>query len=320
MSNTDPKATQKQPYIGSVRFFKHVILSTIALLILVPTTLCIILAVQNHNMHHHLYGNEPKEQSSFFGFTFGGSSSQEEDGAVDLPAPETETPAWQALYPELYAQPAERSSVHDEHAVYLTFDDGPSACTPQVLEILARYDIKATFFVVGKTDAQSQQWMRDIVEAGHSIGVHSFSHEYTKIYASVEAYLEDFEKMYQLVLDATGVAPQIFRFPGGSINAYNAATYQEIIAEMVRRGFVYFDWNVSSGDAASGHTPAANLTLNALSKIDSLRRAIVLMHDSSAKATTIAALPAIIEGYQNAGFHFASLSPEVKPIIFSYQS
>ena len=114
--------------------------------------------------------------------------------------------------------------------VYLTFDDGPSARTPEVLKILEEYGVKATFFVVGKDTEQSKQWMRDIVAAGHTIGVHSFTHDYREIYSSVEDYLDDFAKEYALIEEVTGVPPQIFRFPGGSINAYNGHIYQEIVA------------------------------------------------------------------------------------------
>lgn len=234
------------------------------------------------------------------------------------PAP-AEHPAYEALYPELYAGEADRASVNEAKTVFLTFDDGPSARTPEVLAILRRYGVKATFFTVGQTDEASTGYMRQIVEEGHALGVHSYSHDYREIYAGVEEFLADFKAQYDLIYKATGTHPQIFRFPGGSINGYNGHVYQEIIAEMTRRGFVYFDWNVSGADA-TGSATAASVQEGATRNLGALRRAFVLMHDSTPRTYTVSALPAIIEAYQKEGFTFAALSPEVVPLIFPYKN
>ena len=94
----------------------------------------------------------------------------------------------------------------------MTPPSAAGARTPEVLSILERYGVKATFFVVGKDTEQSRRWMREIAEGGHAIGVHSYTHDYRKIYDSVEAYLDDFAQEYALIEEATGAAPQIFRF------------------------------------------------------------------------------------------------------------
>lgn len=255
----------------------------------------------------------------------GGVMYDQEPGPADpaerTEAPEVsgpERPAYQDLYPELYAREHEWNTVDKKKVCYLTFDDGPSARTPEVLRILEQYNVKATFFVVGKDTEQSKQWMRDIAAAGHTIGVHSFTHDYRSIYDSVEAWLDDFAQEYALIEEATGAAPQIFRFPGGSINAYNGHIYQEIAAEMTRRGFVYFDWNRANGDAVRTSPSAAVLARNALDKLGASSRVILLMHDSRSHANTVAALPAIIEGYQNAGYTLEALTPEVRPIVYAY--
>lgn len=248
-----------------------------------------------------------------------GDSSEEGDSPEETaPRPEPERPAYQDLYPELYAQPHQWNSAAEDKVAYLTFDDGPSARTPEVLEILDRYGVKGTFFVVGKDTEQARQWMRDIVAAGHTIGVHSYTHDYEKVYHSVEDYLDDFAQMYDLILEATGTAPQIFRFPGGSINAYNGATYQEIVSEMTRRGFVYYDWNRMTGDAVRRTPSAAVLAQNALSDIKGADRIILLAHDSKRYTNMVEALPPIIEGYQRAGFSLEALTPEVRPIVYAY--
>lgn len=232
--------------------------------------------------------------------------------------PEGTAPEYTRLYPELYAQPWEGETVTGGKVVFLTFDDGPSSNTDKILKILDQYGIKATFFVVGKTGEADQQRMRDIVAAGHTLAVHSWSHDYKKIYASVEAFLDDFNQLYEWIYEVTGVYPQVFRFPGGSINGYNRGTYQEIISEMLRRGFVYFDWNASAQDATVKPLAPSVIADNCLQGIGK-DLAVVLSHDSAARSTTVEALPAVIEGYQAAGYTFAPLTPGVTPVIMDYK-
>lgn len=341
----EPAPSQEGSYLGSVRFFKHLILTVLALLIVIPTTLSVVLGVAlgttraqltasrlqisqlQEELHAQNVGAAEKDAFRSASFEAGDDLLPESSGLEDElhsenSGPEEglvpEFPAYQTLYPELYAQPVERGRVDEEKVVYLTFDDGPSERTPELLEVLDCYGVKATFFVVGGESETCRQWMRDIVAAGHTIGVHSYTHSYTTIYHSVEAYLEDFAQEYHLIQDATGVAPQIFRFPGGSINTYNGSTYQEIISEMTRRGFVYFDWNRQTGDAVQSSVPAQTLTANALDQLASMRRVILLAHDSARFTNVVEALPGIIEGYRAEGFSLAALTPEVKPIIFHY--
>lgn len=326
---------QEESYWGSVRFFKHLILTVLALAILIPTVLSIVFGIfwgrtkaelkqlrQTVSTAQPAPGQNGEQddpaQPAGDGSQTAGDGSQDQGKGQQLENGGPEFPAYQELYPDLYAQPANLNSIDQEKTVYLTFDDGPSARTPELLAILEEYDIKATFFVVGQESEEAKQWMRDIVAAGHTLGIHTYCHDYNQIYQSVEAYLEDFNAMYDLILETTGVAPQVFRFPGGSINAYNGATYRDIISEMVRRGFVYFDWNRMSGDAVRGNVPAETLVENALDRADTMRRVILLMHDSTRFTNVVEALPQIIKGYQEAGFSFAALTPEVKPVIYSY--
>ena len=206
-----------------------------------------------------------------------------------------------------------------EKYVALTFDDGPSANTGRVLEILEQYGVKATFFVVGTSAATpaGQEWLKRIAAAGHAIGMHSWSHDYKKVYASVEAFLEEFNSLYQWIYQTAGVYPSVYRFPGGSLNGYNRGVYQEIIAEMTRRGFVYFDWNASAQDATVHPRPAWEISADCLRGIGR-ELVVVLAHDSAARSTTVDALPAIIEGYQNAGYTLAALHPGVEPVHMGY--
>lgn len=234
-----------------------------------------------------------------------------------MATPEGVVPEYTQLFPELYAPAWEGEQGDGGKMVYLTFDDGPSANTDAILDILDRYGVKATFFVVGRTGERDQQRMRDIVERGHTLAIHSWSHNYKKIYASVDAFLEDFDRLYQWIYEVTGTQPTVFRFPGGSLNGYDRGVYQEIVAEMTRRGFVYFDWNASAQDATVTPRPAADIAADCLKGIGR-DLVVVLSHDSAARGTTVQALPAVIEGYQAAGYTFAALHPGVKPVIMGY--
>ncbi len=224
------------------------------------------------------------------------------------------------LYPDLYAENPPEAFKEDDGTIYLTFDDGPSDRTTEILEILDRYDIKATFFFSGGNGEKEQEIMKQVADAGHAIGVHSISHDYEKIYASVESYLDDFYETYMSIYNATGVKPQIFRFPGGSINNYNRFTYMQIIAEMTRRGFVYYDWNVSGEDAVRG-ADWTSIYNNIISGIQSntADRAIVLLHDSQSKEATVLVLEDVIERLSEDGYKFDKLDNTVNPATFTYK-
>ncbi len=262
------------------------------------------------------------------------STLQQQTGALDLEMSdlrgqlqalqqgfqhEQEHPAYQDLYPDLYVEGAPAGKEQAD-TVFLTFDDGPSARTDEILSLLEQENIKATFFVVGPDTAARRERLKQIADAGHTIAVHSATHEYKRIYSSVEAYLKDFYTVWSMVKEATGEAPTIFRFPGGSINSYNAGIYQDIIAEMLRRGFLYYDWNVSSGDATSRPLPAETIAANVCGSIGKNGRYIVLMHDSTPRRTTVEALPAIIRNLKAKGYAFAPLSRNDLPITFGYLS
>lgn len=222
-------------------------------------------------------------------------------------------------YPNLYCTPPAESVVANK-TIYLTFDDGPSQRTAEVLDILAQKNVKATFFVVGQDNDASRELMRRIVREGHTLGIHTYTHDFNQIYASKEAYLADFNRIYTLVQDATGISPTIFRFPGGSVNGYNGAVRKDIAQEMLRRGFRFYDWNLSTGDADRNGVPAQECVNNVLNYSAGFNQGIVLLHDSQPKTTTVEALPAIIDGLRAQGFCFAPLTNEVQPITFPYDT
>ncbi len=206
------------------------------------------------------------------------------------------------------------SYIREEGTVYLTFDDGPSANTHSVLYYLEKYNIKATFFVVPQRTDDCYALMKQIVDSGHAIGVHSASHEYEKIYGSVEAYLNDFYDAWQMIYEATGVKTEIFRFPGGSKNDYNEATRDAIIEEMTRRGFRFYDWNVDSDDA--GDATWTEMYTSVPEAIAGNYRSVVLFHDSQQRTNTVYVLEDIIIKLVNNGYKFDKLNNNTQPVQF----
>lgn len=179
--------------------------------------------------------------------------------------------------------------------VYLTFDDGPSVYTEEILEILKDYNVKATFFVLGKTGEENEALYKKIVEEGHSIGLHSYSHQYDVIYSSLDEYQKDLIRLEEYVFDITGVQSKLVRFPGGSSNTVSDVPMQVFIDFLSENDYTYFDWNISSGDAATKVLTAEEIVDNATENLESMQQAVILLHDSGNRATTVEALPVLVE-------------------------
>lgn len=253
-----------------------------------------------------------------------GNSGSSGNGGGDVPAwkpetPGTDAPSYQLLYPDFYAPQPYNATTEANKTIYLTFDDGPSERTDEILDILKQEGIKATFFVVHYDNSSaSHARMRRIVDEGHTLAFHAYVHEYKKIYASVESYLEDAYKIFSEIKEATGYTPSLFRCPGGSRNNHNKAVADEILEEMKRRGFVCYDWNLSVEDSGENSKADAETLVNFLmGYVGNRSRGIVLMHDAPSRKETVKALPMIIEQLRNKGYSFAPLTPDVKPILFS---
>lgn len=180
--------------------------------------------------------------------------------------------------------------------VYLTFDDGPSIYTKDILDVLKRYNVKATFFVTGMNSEQYDYYQK-ILDDGHSLGIHTYSHVYNDIYKSLDSFVEDFDKMRNLIYEKTGEEITLYRFPGGSGNNVVSPTVRkEIFAWLEEEGIQYYDWNVSSGDAEKQVPSAQKIAQNCIEGVKNCNTAIVLLHDAGGKKSTIEALPLIIEG------------------------
>lgn len=193
----------------------------------------------------------------------------------------------------------ENEETDDMISVYLTFDDGPSAETNRILDILKEYNVKATFFVIGKTDENSVKAYQRIVEEGHTLGMHSYSHQYAQVYASREAFEDDLTSLQDYLFSITGMESTFYRFPGGSSNKVSKIPMSDLIQCLEERNITYFDWNVSSGDASGTQLSSQTIINNVMSGINGkLKNYVVLFHDSAAKKTTVDALPEILEQLQ----------------------
>ncbi|MDE7293054.1 MAG: polysaccharide deacetylase family protein, partial [Oscillospiraceae bacterium] len=206
------------------------------------------------------------------------------------------------IYKDIYAQ-REEYTVTEGKVAYLTFDDGPSKYTPEVLDILAENDIKATFFITGWCIDGKEETLQRVAAEGHTVALHSWSHDYEEIYESTEAFLDDFARVYNRVYDVTGKKPWAFRFPGGSYNNFNRDTADEIIAEMKRRGFAYYDWNAATSDATTSATYDSCIEYLTDSLI--YDHSVVLMHDSL--ELTPQYLQEVIDIVKEAGYSFETI-------------
>ena len=205
----------------------------------------------------------------------------------------------------------------DEKIVYLTFDDGPWTGTPRLLDILDAYDVKACFFVTAQymeNDALVDM-LKQIKDRGHNIGVHSVTHDYKKIYASVDAFLADYDAMDDIILKATGERTKLLRFPGGSNTGYNKAIRTELLQAVRDRGIVYFDWNSFDGDVEG--KKGQELIDQTIKQVNANKHSILLMHDMPSAAFVHDAMPTIIERLKSDGYRFELLGMSTPPRQFA---
>ena len=190
--------------------------------------------------------------------------------------------------------------------IYLTYDDGPSGYTSQLLDLLDRYGVKVTFFVVNSGYGQT---MARAAASGHTIAIHSATHNYDKIYASEEAFFADLYRMQSIIQSYTGLTPMMIRFPGGSSNSvsyFNPGIMSRLVELVEEKGFRYFDWNVSSQDAGGVTHGWAEVAYNVIEGVSRRGTSVVLMHDS--RGTCIRATERIIQWGLANGYTFAALT------------
>lgn len=229
------------------------------------------------------------------------ADSLKTDGSAEATESSVEAENGDVLIMDKASVEANLATETDTLKVYLTFDDGPSKNTNAILDILDDYNVKATFFVCGKTSEEDKASLQRIVNEGHTIGMHSYTHKYSTIYSSLDAFKNDFSLIENLIYDTTGVEPKYYRFPGGSSNKASNTDMSEYIRFLNDSGIKYFDWNVSSGDATTQAYSADELVENVMKDVVKYKTSVVLLHDADDKTETVKALPKMIEELQAKG-------------------
>ena len=283
-------------YFGSVKFFKNMILVVVILAIGISAAFAVY--------YHHQW--QQAQVSLGESGVPGGNGSY---SAID-----TAPIDYQTLYPDFYAPQPYNATDRQSNMVYLTFDGALSSYTTDILDILAEKGVTATFFLSGTSDTVNVDALKEIAAAGHTIGMASWTGDYSTLYRSVDAYLADAYQLFTYIRDDLGVTPTVFRFPGGSINSYNAGFYQELIAEMIRRGFVPYDWNINIADMNGGYTAQTRVD-TVMDCMNALDRAVLLLRSD---ASAVEFLPMLIDRLQENHYTCAALQINTKPVLFAY--
>lgn len=250
-----------------VKRIKKIIIGTIITLIVLPIILSIFLFIKVHSLEEEI------------------QKISENKARI-----EKETDVVKAKEKEVVP-----TAVPEPKKVYLTFDDGPGVQTEKILDILKKNKVKATFFVTGKEDAQAKKIYKRIVQEGHTLGMHSYSHIYDTIYESKKAFRKDFEKIYEYLHDVTGIYPKFYRFPGGSSTQSSELPIQTFIDVLEEKQIRYLDWNVISPDVNDPSVSKKQMVSSITEGVAQYATSVVLMYDVADKPMTVKALPSIIK-------------------------
>ena len=311
MAQTDAGQKEQLAKYKRVRRLKRLIIFVPFSTILFLIVMCFFLGIRLHIVKKELREALARLETT---------SVIDQTAAENEPGADTEVP----LYTVSEVEESGRKNVEigtpqaeedNIRKVYLTFDDGPSSNTSRILDILADYNVKATFFVVGKEEEEYQALYKRIVEEGHTLAMHSYSQRYNEIYQSVESYSADLSKLQEFLYDITGVWCRYCRFPGGSSNTVSQVDMHELILYLDEQDISYFDWNVSSGDASSAYISPENIIRNCTAELQAYDEAIILMHDAYEKKSTVEALPGLIEAIQAMeGTKIVPITDDTEPI------
>ncbi len=203
----------------------------------------------------------------------------------------------------------------DTHYVYLTFNSVPGDNTEVILDVLARYGVKATFFVIGSEEEGISEVYQRIVNEGHTIGMHSYSNQYSLIYSSTEAFQADYQKISDYLYELTGTRSAYYRFPGGSFNEISNVNMAAFVQVLNQEQITYYDWNVSAGDSANSYTKD-DVINNVLDGVSKYKTSVVLLHDGANKSTTVEAIGPLIESLQSQGAVIAPIDENTNVIQY----
>ena len=303
-----------------VRSFKRMLMVTFLVVCAIPITLCMFLMVKMNRLDHRIENlvdrveegknlvstnigliDESTETMTSEQMAYGdlGKGSEGVHVALTDNGDGSNKTTDDAEATTEAASDVPEQTYYNGQKVYLTFDDGPSTYTGELLDVLKENNVKATFFVVYNDDKEAQQYYKRIVDEGHSIGMHSYSHVYDQVYASQESF-ED---------------THLYRFPGGSSNQVSKVDIQDLIGYLHDEGIVYYDWNSLSGDAVDASLTPSELNDNILGYVHAnAGDSVILMHDLQNNHATIEALPALIQTLKDEGYEICPIDDSTKPV------
>ncbi len=210
-----------------------------------------------------------------------------------------------------------KKATSKKNKICLTFDDGPSHVTKKVLNILKENKVRSTFFIVNYSE-EDKPLIQRMIDEGHTLAIHNYSHDYSKIYKSTSSYMEYHKKLYRKIKKDFGYEAKIMRFPGGTSNTvsrnYSYGIMTRLSKKMTEKGFIYFDWNIDSGDASGNNISKTTIANNVIEGLSKNTTNVVLMHDSGAKMTTAKALQTIINYGNNNGYVFEPITEKTKKV------
>ncbi|MGM9537169.1 MAG: polysaccharide deacetylase family protein [Candidatus Onthomonas sp.] len=276
----------------------------------IALVLCCFLVTGGRALYRYVAGPEPQAAEE--------TSDSPEGNPQNLQDPQESQTQSDITQPEMPPEPETPPVEIDPNSIiYLTFDDGPSDSTARILDILKENNIHATFFIVNYS-ADRIPLLQRMIDEGHTIGIHAYTHDYEVCYGTNDAYIDGVEKLQDKLENDIGYDAFCLRFPGGSSNTisrnYNEGIMSRLAIQVENMGLEYYDWNVDSGDASGNHVPDATLVSNTTGELIKGRSNIVLMHDAETKDTTIQALQSIINyGVQN-GYHFEAIDRNTPPV------
>lgn len=212
-------------------------------------------------------------------------------------------------------------SKEDQKIAYLTFDDGPSTNTMDILDILDRYHVKATFFVKGNEEPYAKQCYKEMISRGHEIALHSYTHDYSIVYRSTESFFQDLNRLETMLEKEYGVKSRIVRIPGGSNNHLRHQVKTKpiingILQQLSEKGYIYFDWNIDSTDGISPSISEQQIITSVKRGLKDQKHVNILLHDINSMKNTVKALPDIIENLKREGYTFDTIDETTPKIQF----
>lgn len=308
-----------------VKRMKQIIIAAILLLFIIPMGCCFFMLIKVNRLEKQvelLVEMHDKEYQAYLEEKEGKEDGEKESSQI-IYAAEIEDEAVMAEVSEEPEESKESEELTPEELleqstekkkVYLTFDDGPSQYSDELLDILKKYDVKATFFVIGRTDEKSKKIYKRIVEEGHTLAMHSYTHKYDQIYKSLDSFKKDVEKLSEFLYKTTGVRPKYYRFPGGSSNQVSKVSIKKCISYLNQKGITYYDWNVVNGDATGKNYTAKQMVANVMEGVYKNNNSTVLMHDTVSRDTTVKSLPTLIKRLKKEGYVILPISDYTSPV------